>query len=378
MRRILILVLFVFLAACSSTSEKPEQSTVLSPGWPPAVGDVALVQARQSLPDSALLDIGLVVFDPGIPEDRATHSKLGIYPSIRTAESRYLPYILRETLENTAAWGAIRVLPRPDNASELLVSGEILHSDGMHLAVRIEARDATGRVWLDQVYVDSSEQQDYPPALGEDPYGDMYRQIANDLLRVRQKLSQDQLVGIRNVALLQYATSLSPDAFDGFLGETPDGVLSARRLPARDDPMLTRVQRIKNQEYQFIDTADEQYQALYDRMTPTYNLWRQNGRELVIYIAEYEQKIDSRDRDGRRGSFTAMEQTYNIYRRSKEHDQDLDELAAGFNNEVIPTVMEVEGKVFRLNGSVETKYNEWRSILREIFLLETGLPPAGG
>ena len=34
--------------------------------------------------------------------------------------------------------------------------------------------------------------------------------------------------------------------------------------------------------------------------------------------------------------------------------------------------MEIEGKVFRLSGSLDSQYNEWRSILRSIFALETG------
>ncbi len=58
------------------------------------------------------------------------------------------------------------------------------------------------------------------------------------------------------------------------------------------------------------------------------------------------------------------------------HEQDLDELATGFNNEVAPTVMEVSGRVFRLSGSLESQYAEWREILRRIFALETGLSPA--
>jgi hypothetical protein len=376
MRLLLLFFLLGSLLGCSANTEKPDSSGAgLNPAWPDPVGEVALILPDGPPAENALLDVGLVIFDPGIPEDAATHSKLGIFPSIRTAESRYLPYLLRESLVATEAWGAVRVLPRPDQSSELLVSGEILHSDGMLMAIHITARDATSRIWLDRVYVDESRERDYPVAPGEEPYIHLYRQIANDLLGFRQGLSVEQLPGIRNVGLLQYAASLSPDAFQGFLATAADGTLEASRLPARDDPMLGRVQRIKNQEYLFIDTADEQYQTLYDRMTPTYNLWRQNGRELAVYKVEYEERVASRDRDGRRGTFAAMQQTYNVYKRSKEHDQDLDELAEGFNNEVTPTVMEIEGKVFRLNGSLETQYNEWRSILRSIFILETGLPP---
>ena len=49
-------------------------------------------------------------------------------------------------------------------------------------------------------------------------------------------------------------------------------------------------------------------------------------------------------------------------------------MALGFNNAVAPTVMEASGRVFRLSGTLEAQYNEWRDILRRIFALETGLP----
>ena len=138
--------------------------------------------------------------------------------------------------------------------------------------------------------------------------------------------------------------------------------------------MMVRVQRIRNQEYLFIDTVDEQYVALHEEMGPTYYLWRQYGRERAIFKEDYEERAANRDRYGRRGSFIAMEQTYNSFKNLTIQDQDLQELAGGFNNEVAPTVMEVSGRVFRLSGGLDAQYAEWRDILRSIFALETGLP----
>ena len=69
-----------------------------------------------------------------------------------------------------------------------------------------------------------------------------------------------------------------------------------------------------------------------------------------------------------------MEQTYSTYKQIKIQEQDLDDMSQGFNNEVTPTVMEASGKVFRLSGTLETQYNEWRGILREIFAIETATP----
>jgi hypothetical protein len=374
--RVLTLALALVLLGCGGTSPKKEQQPEKSLLWGDPLQSVVLRLPSSEPAAHAMLDVGLVIFDPGLPANPVNNSKLGIFPEIRKAESRYQPYLLRENLVETQAWGAVRVLPRPDKSAELQLTGKILHSDGSHLVLQVDAIDSTGRVWLDKTYHDKAMESDYPVRPGNDPYADLYRHIANDLLSYSQQLSAAQFRQIRDIALLQYAATLSPEAFDGFVSADGEGRLEVNRLPAEDDPMLERVQRIKNQEFLFIDNADEQYQALYDRMTPTYNLWRQNGRELAIYKVEYEAREVSRDRDGRRGTYAAMQQTYNAYKRSKEHDQDLDELAQGFNNEVAPTVLEVQGKVFRLNGTLDSQYTEWRSILRSIFALETGLPPA--
>ena len=44
------------------------------------------------------------------------------------------------------------------------------------------------------------------------------------------------------------------------------------------------------------------------------------------------------------------------------------------DSEVTPLLIDVEGEVMRLSGSVETQYATWRNLLRQIFASETGLP----
>jgi hypothetical protein len=339
-----------------------------------SVGGVPLRIDHQASAET-VLDVGVVIFDPGIPKDESTHSKLGIFPEIRKSESKFMPVILHQVLINSGAWGVVRVLPEVLDSSELLITGRILHSDGLRLALKVNVHDATGRLWLDKVYVDETSQGDYPVAAGGDPYLDLYHQIANELLTLKQRMSSKKLRNIRQVGLIRYAASLSPEVFADYLTRTEGGTYMLARLPAEGDPMMERVNRIRNQEYLFIDTVDEQYATLYEEMAPTYNMWRQFGREQAIYRKGYEDRVTSRERRGRRGTFSAMEQTYDAYKWSKIHEQDLDELALGFNNEVAPTEMEVSGKVFRLNGTLDTQYTEWRDILRKIFVLETGLTP---
>jgi len=365
--------LSLFLALLSLALGVPAVA-VAENSLPQGVGTVRL-QQDASAAEIEMLDIGLAIFDAGIPADKSTHGKLGIFPEIRKSEAQFMAVIWRQTLIDSAAWGVVRVLPQADSSAELLISGRIVHSDGLRLVLQISARDATGRQWLERRYSDETTESDYPVAPGTDPFIDLYRQVANDLLAFRRQLSPAELRQVRQVAQLRYAGSLSPEAFGGYLQRSEEGGYSVLRLPAEGDPMMQRVTTIRNQEFLFIDTVDEQYASLYEQMSPTYNLWRQYGREQAIYREKYQQRVANRDSRGRKGSFVAMQQTYDAYKWSKIHEQDLDELALGFNNEVTPTTLEVSGKVFRLNGTLDTQYSEWRTILRQIFTLETGLPP---
>lgn len=329
--------------------------------------------AAGQVPDASRLDVGIVVFDPGIPGNPSTHSKLGIFPEIRKAEAKYMPVMLRDALNESDAWGVVRVLPEPLDSSELLVTGAIFHSDGQRLELRIKAVDATGAIWVDKTYSATALPADY--AGNVDPFREVYTGIAADLLAAKRSRSAAALVTVRQIAELRYASVLAPQVFEPYLARSPDGQFTLLRLPAEGDPMLERVLRIRDQEYRFVDIVDEQYTRLGEEMTPTYQLWRQYDAEQAEYRQDYQMRVSSRESQGRRGSFAALEQSYNAYKWSKIHEQDLDELALGFNNEVAPTAMEVSGTVFNLSGSLDTQYAEWREILQRIFTLESGLPP---
>lgn len=369
----LYLGVLLLLAGCAS-APTPQTGQPLPPSvqvWPPSVGSVSLETVPQ--PPEPALDLALVSFDPGIPEQTAGLSRQGIFPDIRQAEARYLAVRLRQVLQASNAWGAVRVLPEPQPGAVLQLSGKILHSDGRFLVLQIRAEDASGRIWLDRVYADEAQGADYPVLDGSDPFIDLHRQIANDLLATYRSLPAAEVQQLPEIALLRQAAVLVPESFAGFLAEDEAGRYQLLRLPAANDPMLARVELIRGQEFRFIDTVDEQYVDLYQTMQPTYNLWRQYGREQALYRKDYQRRLAQRDRAGARGTYAAMEQTYNAFKWSKIQQQDLEDLARGFNNEVLPTVLEVSGRVYRLNGSLESQYDEWRGILREIFSLESGL-----
>ena len=68
---------------------------------------VGLQRAEAEIAPESLLNLGILVFDAGLPED-ASDQELNerfIFPEIRRAEARYMPYHLKSTLETTAIGG---------------------------------------------------------------------------------------------------------------------------------------------------------------------------------------------------------------------------------------------------------------------------------
>ena len=48
-----------------------------------------------------------------------------------------MPTLLRETLEETAQWGAVRVIPNTADFVDVIVTGKVIDSNGGFLAVDI-------------------------------------------------------------------------------------------------------------------------------------------------------------------------------------------------------------------------------------------------
>ncbi len=370
------------------------------------VNEVKAIEAQEAVSEAQLLDVGLVVFADGVPADPEEAEKNQIYPQVRRAESRYVPYLLRNTLEQTNQWGAVRMVPEENATAEVVVKGSIEHSDGYEMKVNVLAYDATGRVWLDKDYEDIASKFAFRDDINYDgdPFQDVYNRIANDLYKVRESLSDDDLDKIRRVSALRYAAELSPDAFAGHLKYDRRGRVDLNRLPALDDPMMTRVNRIKQSEYLFIDTVDQHYGNFYQRMGPSYDQWRRFSYEEVLALDKVKRSARMRALAGLAGvvggamisdgantrieravgnatigaGIYGLKQAWDVHKSRTLHTETIDELAESFDAEIQPVVMEVEGEVVKLNGNLENQYQQWRQLLREIYQQETGLVAGAG
>ena len=362
---------------------------------------VEAIQAAGEVPEGRLLDIGIELFDPGLGEDdRQKLAEQGLSPELRRAESRYISFHLKKTMEGTGNWGAVRVLPGPGEGVDVFVRGRILKSTGKDLALEVEATDATGRRWLKRRYSGSADIVAYrPERVGQrEPFQDVYNEIANDILEERDRLEADEITTVRRVSALRFAHELAPEAFDGFL-KSQGSRYALRRLPAEGDPMIMRVAAIRDRDQMLVDTLNDYYLSFYERMGTPYANWRQYSYQEQAALDKIKREstlkkilgaagmltglvMSGSDSQGGRlagdiallGGMTALQAGMNQARDKAVHVAALKELATSADGEVAPLLVEVEGHQVRLSGSAEKQFTEWRQLLRRMFAVETAVP----
>lgn len=337
---------------------------------------VELIRSTAQSDEELVLDVGVQIFD--VSEDKSKAAGIGdwIFDEILDIESQYLPIVLRNSLIESAQWGSVRVLPRQDPSMDLQVIGTILQSDGLALQLNIRAVDGTGREWLNKTYSGVSAKEERQAIRStsstdserSDPFQSLYSQIANDLAQVKLSLSNSELLNIRRVSEIRYATDLSPETFASLLAHNPDGTRRVRRLLAENDPMLDRIARMRIRHHVFIDTVDEYYAATYRESLPIYNLWRFYSRDQIIETQAEEQRGKSVSKKA--GDFDIMSNRYHRYQANKMFEQEWAELASGFTGEVAPAILALNKRVYGLTGSVDEQYEQWRAILRQLYLKE--------
>lgn len=362
---------------------------------------VNAVQATAEIPDSQLLDVGVRLLDPNVPEDEKLQEEQNIFPDVRNAESRYLPMRLRSTLEGTGHWGQVRVVPEEADSLDVIVSGRILQSNGMTLKLELTVADASGRTWFTKEYEAPADTRSYRDTSGRprDPFQNLYSEVANDMLLARQQLTAADLETIRRVSDLRFAADLAPYAFKDYLAQDKKGQYQVVRLPAAGDPLPERIERIRERDYAFVDTLNEHYSLFTDNMSEPYQNWRRYSydeieqetaakrsalnRKLLGAAAIVAGVVAGANSDtyvgsaaataGIIGGVYAVKSGFDKAAEAKMHSDSLKQLGQSFQSEVQPMVVEVEGRTLQLTGTAEEQFREWRRLLKELYENETGI-----
>jgi hypothetical protein len=355
----------------------------------------------RAVPENELLDVGVAIFDPGI--DAAGEDER-IYPEVRRAEARYIPEILAGVLQNSGAWGAVRVVPDEQRITDLRINGTIMRSDGETLSLHVTATDSRDYVWLDKIYTGSASRYAYDSGTRSsyDPFQHVYHRIANDLVERFDELPGTARREIRMVSELLFARSFSEEAFAGYLDETRKGKLLVVRLAAEDDPMLQRVRMLRERDHLFVDTLQEYYKGFSSEMYGPYQEWRKLSYQEVIAYQELKAESTrqliaggaailagiagaaSDSRTGRAAGNVAIIGGGYLLKSGLEsraeaqiHVEALEEIGQSLEAEITPQVIELEDRTVMLSGNVEDQYAQWREVLAEIYRREIGdLTPA--
>jgi hypothetical protein len=413
----------VVLSACANNYTKRE----------PDYKETTLAQVQQTNPEAELLAARVETFDVGtLPED--PNLARGLSPEIRNAESHYFAVQLRNAMERSGHWGPVRVVPRDMRDGEVNVTGRIIESDGEILKLDIRAHDATGSEWFAKQYTSVIDDKVYDKMRlqGLEPYQHLYNEIANDIAQHKQKIAPQKAGTIRKVAELRFGHDFAPKVYDGYLqiapdaakkedegfgrfisffDKTPDAPSAPRfqivRLPAENDPVIERVNRIRAREDLLVDTLDQQYEGLANQLSPAYLQWRRARLQEVNAIRESDRLNNRKQGEAvalavlgtvaavaigsQRGCYgcvtvgtavgaTAVAiaakhamQAWEVAKGDTDMRKvTLEELGRSLTTEVQPTVIEIEGQTVELKGTIEQKMMQWSAILEQLRENEMG------
>ena len=354
----------------------------------------ALAAPDTLTPEAELLDVGVVILDPGIStvEDEPL-----VYPEVRRAEATFMATELTQVLTEQGGWGAVRVVPDDRQFSDLLVKGTIMRSDGEALELKIVVSDARGMVWLDKRYTGVTSRYAYEQGtrVKQDPFLAVYRMIANDMLQKFNGVPPAERAEIRQVAEMRFARDFANGAFADYLQEDEAGHISLRRLPAEDDPMLNRVRGLRQRHYVFVDTLQGHYTGFSEEMYEPYQEWRKASYEETVALRELESEAQremiaggaaiiagivaqtsgsrttrSAGAVGVIGGGALLKSGLEKRAESKIHSLALEELGQSLDAEITPRVIELEDRTVQLSGNVEDQYDQWRELLADIYAAE--------
>jgi len=365
--------------------------------------ETELIIAEAPPDEAMLLDIGIIQFADGIPSDNDPVDT-GIYEEIRSAESNYLAYHLKTTLQGTGHWGAVRVVPSRNAFTDVVIDGTIEESDGEFITLQISVSDARGQNWYQKDYSTQTGISSYSINRDRrsDPYQKVFNDIANDLREYVAQLPPDSVRQLQQVSELKFFADMSPAAYGEHLTSDKNGVVSVVRLPAENDPSVARLRQIRERDRLVVDTLNEHYANFYYGIAIPYHSWRKTAREEAINYRQVKRAATMQtlmgavvlagslavDTDSSSSSKRQMKRSLQnigisegfntifkgFSRRSEAtmHLESIKELSESFGAEAAPMVVNIEGQTRRLTGTAAAQYESWRRLLKEIYEAETG------
>lgn len=358
-------------------------------------------QAEAERYQGVKLDVVIPVFSPGLSDAEANYEEDGIWPELRRAEANRFAYQLKQALDDSGMFGAVRVTPNSTASGDLYVLGEIIESNGQEVEFSLNAVDASNKQWLNET-VDHEVHEGFyknPRNDGQDPYQPAFDEAAEVIIKALIKQQQSQLAQLKSISDLRFANSFNEQAFSGYL-DTSGRQIVLLGMPSDADPMFERVKSIRVREQLFVDNLQQNYGNFSEQMDDSYLAWQEasatelqlrkqartksalkilGGVALVAAaVAAAVNGGSSRPNVGRDvaviaggvGGAVLISSGFKSREEAKFHQDSINELGESINLEMAPQVMTYEEQSVELTGDIENQFQQWRAFLNRMYQLE--------
>jgi hypothetical protein len=357
---------------------------------------------KNQVTPAPLLEVIIPVFDPGLPESE--EDAKDVWPELRRAEANRFALKMKDALEATGKFGAVRVTPDGSATGDLYILGRIEASNGKEVAAEIEVVDISGKRWLEESFeheVSPDFHRDQRNK-GLDPYDPLFEKAVAKIVEALSDHSLQELADLQYIADLRFGTNFSEETFMQYM-ETRGNTFSLVSKPSDNDPMLERVKAIRVRDQLFIDSLQDNYVSFSDQMNESYLMWQEQslfetqaareakkksmgqaiGGVLLIGLAVLAGVSGSNSNStgasaaGATGAIlgglagaSLLSKSFKTSDEAKVHRDALNELGQSIDMELSPRVIAFEKQSVELTGDAREQFAQWREFLQKIYAEE--------
>ena len=430
--RIIAILLIISLQACGVGT----QSLLGNFGSKPNAGGPAVgpalsqtieqtEQAEKQAVDAPTrkLDIVVPTFDAGLTNTKDKDSP--VWPELRRAEANLFAIELKNALERTEKFGAVRVTPDRSATAGIYVMGRIAESKGHEVEIDLSVADISGRdlveekggfgfgkrkpkmhdIFKTKSFSYSVDEKFFknPRHKNQQPYQPLFDEAAAFVVDLLETYDDKQVNDLNKLTDMRFAASFSEDAFAEHM-EIKQGRVILTSLPSADDNMYQKVRAIRVRDQLFVDQLQTDYEQFAAKIAPSYRLWQE--QTLTEYQAQRQAKKDAAkaavgaalmlglaiaagssaydnnyDPVGDTLAATTMVTAGMISaglagdaiksaEEAKMHNDLIKELGDSVEIDVAPKVVAFEEKEKELVGDAKEQFAQWRAFLKTIYELE--------
>lgn len=373
------------------------------------------LKTRMHIPS---LRLAIPVLDPGIPISTEEQQKEGIWPELRQAEAVLAASKLKEWVHRFNQFDEIVISADSSISADLYLLGRIEKSDGETMELAYQIVDARGKNWTTERNKSHRVEPGWHERFGrteKDPFDELYYEIAEDLyeeLKDRGKSHVNQmeynerqgvksarmseLEQITTVRKLAFAGYISPSKYGDFL-TISDGRYKIVNAPSEESQDWVRMKSIMRRDKEFIGVIDSYYEGYVDQLAKDYKQWQHDsfpvarevriakrnrnlksiaGAALLIAsaaalkdgaAAEGDGSAELGVQVGAAASGALLLGAFRDNQLRKQASEEINELGKSMHNSIRPTRIDLDGKVVTLTGTVHEQYQEWSSLLLDLY-----------